>query len=174
MIETRWVKSFVVVAFLAVSVVFAVQTSPHRRHVGYPVAAGFAAVGLYVLVRVKIPEARPPLPEASPVGDVDLFLASIPSLEHRFQAWALGHGLKTIGRPAELREWIWEHRDNIGDKWDSLFRPAVAAYGECLRKTDVRAVWCKRKGDVVVEIPGRPWTRTWVAIEVYETLDADI
>jgi hypothetical protein len=174
MIETRWVKTFVGVALLAISVVFAIQASPRRRHLAYPIAGCFAAIGLYVLVRVRIPEARPPEPPGSPVGDVDSFLATIPQLEQQFQTWASSLGLKSVGRPAELREWIWEHRDNIGDEWDNLFRPAVAAYGECLRRTDQRAVWSKRKGDVLVEIPGRPWTRSWVAVEVYETLYADI
>lgn len=174
MIETRWVKSLVVVAFLAISIVLAAQASPRRRHVAYPIAACFAAIGVYVLVRIRIPEARAPEPPGSPVGDVDSFLAAIPRLEQQFQGWAVGFGLKVVGKPAELREWIWEHRDDIGDDWDNLFRPAVAAYGECLRRTDPRAVWSKRKGDVVVEIPGRPWTRSWVAIEVYETLYADI
>lgn len=174
MIETRWVKALVVVTFFSLALVLAMRASPRRRHVAYPMAAGFAAVATYVLVRVKIPEPRPSEPPGSPVGDVDSFLASIPMLEQHFQAWASGLGLQAIGRPAELREWIWEHRDNIGDDWDTLFRPAVAAYGECLRKTDSRVVWCKRKGDVAVEIPGRPWTRTWVATEIYETLYADI
>jgi len=174
MIETRWVKVVVVLTFFSLSVVLAVNASPWRRHIAYPLAAGLALFAAYVLVRVKIPEPRPTPPPGSALGDVDSFLADIPSVAERFHVWAGSLGLGAVARPADLREWIWEHRDAIGDDWDTLFRPTVAAYGECLRKSDPRAVWSKRNGDVVVEIPGRPWSRTWVATEVSETLDVDI
>ena len=174
MIETRWVKILVVLTFLSLSLIVFVKASPRRRHIAYPIAAGCGLIAVYVLLRVKIPEPRPSLPPGSAVGDVDSFLRSVASLAEQFQAWASTKGLQSGDRPADLREWICEHRDDIGDDWDNLFRPVVAAYGESLRKRDHRAVWSRRAGDVVVEIPGRPWTRKWVATEIYETLYADL
>ena len=83
-------------------------------------------------------------------------------------------GLQAGARPDDLREWIWEHRDDIGNDWGNLFRPAVAAYGESLRKSDPRTIWSHRGYDVLVEIPGRPWTRIWVATEIHDTIYADV
>jgi hypothetical protein len=116
-----------------------------------------------VYLRVKIPEPRPGLAPGSAVGDADAFLGDVTGLAGEFDAWASTRGLVSAAPPSDLREWIWEHRDDIGDDWDKLFRPTVAAYGESLRRKDPRAVWSRRAGDVVVEVPGRPWTRTWVA-----------
>jgi hypothetical protein len=154
-IESRAVKWFVVTSLLAVAAYFAVGARPSRRIVGYLLGGIFAAPALYILVRVH-PRAAPPRAPGSILGDVDAFLAEVPQLALRFRDWAKARGLNERAEPDRFLEWVWEHREAIGAEWGTMLPMAAAAYGEILRNKDHRAVWNKRRGDAIVEIPGRP------------------
>lgn len=173
MIESRWVKWWVVISMLSVAGFFAISTKPERRHAGYALAVVFAAPALYVLFRVHPRPARS-RNRGSLLGDVDVFLAQVPELSSRFFGWAVPRGLAESPDAARFREWVWEHREAIGMDWEAMLPLVSAAYGEVLRAERPGAVWSKRAGDAVVEVPGRPWARRRVAIEMHEIVFLDI
>jgi hypothetical protein len=172
-IQSRFVKWFVVAGLLGVATYFVVNAKPARRVVAYLLAGAFAAPAVYVLARVHPREAKRAT-KGSILGDVESFLVCVPDLAQRFQDWAKPRGLHSSADPKQFLEWLWKHREAVGTQWDALLPLVAAAYGEVIRKKDPRARWAIRSGDAVVEIPGRPWLRTRVAHVVHETVFLDI
>lgn len=173
MIQSPIVKWFVVSALLGVAAYFVVASKPSRRFMAYALGGVFAAPAVYVLVRVH-PRKAPPSTRGSLLGDVDSFLPKVPELALRFREWAKPRGLSESAEPYQFLEWLWRHREAIGAQWETMLPMAAAAYGEFIRSKDRRTVWTIRGGDAVVEVPGRPWTRTRVAIEVHDTVFLDV
>jgi hypothetical protein len=166
------VKWFVVVGLLGVATFFVFNAKPARRNIAYAIAGLFAAPGVYVLFRVH-PRAQP-LTQRSVLGDVDAFLPRVPELARRFHEWGRSRGLRDDHDPSEFLEWVWKNREPIGEDWPSMLPMVTAAYGELIRKQDARAKWAIRRGDAVIEIPRRPWSRTRVAYVIHETVFLDI
>ena len=149
------------------------MAKPSRRWAGYLLAGMFSLPAIYVLLRVH-PRSLPAQSRGSILGDVDSFLAQVPDLSRRFEQWATPRGFVVSMGAREFERWIWKHREEIGSEWPEFLPLTTAAYGEALRAQDARAVWRKRSGDAVVEIPGRPWTRRKVAVEVHDIVFTDV
>ena len=171
MIESRLGKASIVICLLVLGGLLVVRAPERKRSILYPMAAGLVLAALYIAVSVK---TWSPPPRSSIVGDVDEFIAAVPSHFAEFGRWGQSRGLQDGLTAVALAEWIWNHREEIGERWSDMLRPTVAAYGEAVRRADARAVWAKRRGDVVVELPRRPWTRTWVALEVHDNVFSDV
>ena len=172
MIESRFVKWFVVVGLFGVATFFVLNAKPARRSIAYVIAGVFALPALYVLVRVH-PRDQP-LTQRSILGDVDAFIPRVPELARRFHEWGRSRGLRDDHDPSQFLEWVWRNRELIGADWPSMLPLVTAAYGELLRRKDARTRWAIRRGDAVIERPRRPWSRTRVAYVIHETVFLDI
>jgi hypothetical protein len=170
-IESRVGKATIVICLLVLAGLLVVRAPERNRRILHPMAAGLALGALYVAVRVK---TWAPPPRTSIVGDVDEFIAAVPSHASEFGHWGAPRGFRTGMTGVALAECMWNHREEIAERWSEMLRPAVAAYGEAIRAGNTRAVWAKRRGDVVVHVPGRPWTRTWVARDVHDNVFSDV
>jgi hypothetical protein len=171
-IESRSVKWFVVVALFGIATFFVLNAKPARRHVAYVIAGVLAAPAIYVLLRVH-PRVQP-ASQRSILGDVDAFLPRVPELARLFHEWGRSRGLREDHDPSQFLEWVWKNRDPIGADWRSMLPMVAATYGELIRKKDTRARWAIRRGDVVIEVPRRPWSRIRVAYVIHETVFLDI
>ena len=171
MIESRLGKAAIITCLLVLGCLLVVRAPARKRSVLYPIAGALALTALYIGARVRTWSPPPP---SSIVGDVEEFIAAASSHADEFVRWGQSRGLQDGLPPEALAEWMWNHREEIGERWSEMLRPAVAAYGQALRRSDPRAVWAKRRADVVVEVPGRPWTRTWVAREVHDNVFSDV
>ncbi len=171
MIESKVGKYSIVVAMLVLAALILARATERKRAVPYAIAGVLVVWATYVGIR-----ARPwtPPPPSSILGDVDEFLQQVPAQAASFSRWAATHGLTRLLPPQALEEWIWDHREAIGEDWHAMVKPTVAAYGESLRAARPELAWAKRGGDAVLEVPGWPWTRRRVAVEVHDNVFSDV
>lgn len=116
-------------------------------------------------IRDLPPSVPPPQPGVeSIIGETNQFIASAAHEAQRFLAWAEGKGVK----PESAADF-----GRILRKYDSVIRdemlaPAIAAYGEIVRR-EIGGEWARgtlfASGEPVVGVPWKPWTRRRIVHE---------
>jgi hypothetical protein len=171
MIESRAGKYSIMAVMVILSGLILVRATERKKPVPYALAGVLVVWAAIIGFRSKLREMPP---AGSILGDVDDFLASVPVHAEKFTRWGSARGLAMPLEPEALEEWIWDHREIIGADWPTMLRPTVAAFGECLRLAHPKLAWAKRGGDAVLEVPGRPWTRRRLALEVHDNVFSDV
>ncbi len=171
MIESRAGKHAVVAVLLLLAAVLA-TSRPKKPRVVYAVAAVFAAMAGWVAWRVK---TAPPLKRSFPLGDPLAFIAAVPAHVANLAEWARAKGLPPPpSSVAEMDEWLWENREDLGADWQGVLQGLVAAYGEALRADTPALAWLVRDGEPAVGAPRSPWPARRIFNEVHDAVFADV
>lgn len=105
------------------------------------------------------------------VGPADEFIAIAPRHAAKFNEWARS-APAAVETEDDFRRVFRQHEALIRDE---LLVPAIAAYGEMVRR-QIGGIWQKsrflHRGEPVVGRPGRPWSQRRVLLEVLEALAA--
>lgn len=106
------------------------------------------------------------------VGPADAFIASVAEHARRFMEWAAANEAE----PKTEEDFRRLFREKDAVIRDEYLVPAVAAYGEAVRRR-INGEWTKAwlfdRGEPVVGRPGRPWSRRRVIHEVLEALQEE-
>jgi hypothetical protein len=169
-IQTRLGKYAIVGALALLSLVFATARAKKPRIV-HSLAACFALAALAIAVRVKVAKALPP---TAPVGDPAAFIAAVPAHVAALQAWCTGHHVPPPPTAlAAWDEWLWTHREALGEEWDVTAPWLVAAYGELLRIANPRLKWVVRGVEPTVASRAGSWWSKSLFYDVHEGVFAD-
>jgi hypothetical protein len=170
-IESRIGKCGVVSASLILALVLA-TSRPKRPEVIFPFSAGLVLLAGIIAWRVRVA----PSPVAiHPLGDANAFIAAVPQLVARLDEWAQGKGVPAPPRVREeLAEWVWAHREPLGDSWRDVFPGLVALHGEALRAGDPLLEWSVRAGEPALRRPGSLWPAKRLFHEVHDAVFADV
>jgi hypothetical protein len=169
MIQSRLGKYAIVGALACLALVFGTARAKKPR-VTQSLAVAFASVAVAIALGVKVRESPP----SAPVGDPAAFIVAVPGHLADLQAWCQAHCVPAPpASKADWDEWLWTHREALGEGWPSTAPWLVAAYGELLRSSNPKLQWVVRGTEPTVAAGGRAWLGRRLFFEVHEAVFAD-